>query len=96
MHFSTLTFIALSALTLSAEATCPNFAKDSSTNVAIYHSSNKISSSSSLSHMLKPRASDLKEVAESHLKTLIPGVEFRENGDSYTDAVTGVSHIYFT
>ncbi|KAH8144892.1 uncharacterized protein LAJ45_11098 [Morchella importuna] len=44
-----------------------------------------------------PRAdSDPKVIAAEHLKTIVPNVEFRENGDDYTDVDTGITHVYFT
>lgn len=46
---------------------------------------------------LRPRAnSDPKSIATEHIKGLAPGVEFRENGDDYTDVDSGITHVYFT
>lgn len=50
------------------------------------------------SSALRPRAvgSDPKVIAAEHLKGIVPNVEFRENGDDYTDVDTGITHVYFT
>jgi extracellular elastinolytic metalloproteinase len=35
-------------------------------------------------------------IAARHLRSISPGLDFKLNGDHYTDADTGVSHVFFT
>lgn len=64
------------------------------------HSEQAVTYTNSLSlneSALKPRAdSDPKTIATEHLKSLTPNVEFRDNGDHYTDEDSGITHVYFT
>lgn len=39
---------------------------------------------------------DHKTIATQHLKSLTPNVQFRDNGDHYTDEDSGITHVYFT
>lgn len=41
-------------------------------------------------------ASDPVEIAKAYLKNLAPDAELVSNGDHYTDADTGITHVYFT
>lgn len=64
------------------------------------HSEQAVTYTDSLSlsdSALKPRAAnDHKTIATEHLKSLTPNVEFRDNGDHYTDEDSGITHVYFT
>ncbi|PWW74191.1 hypothetical protein C7212DRAFT_283708 [Tuber magnatum] len=43
-----------------------------------------------------PRDNDPATIAIEYLKSIAPGVGFRPNNDQYTDADTGMTHVYFT
>ncbi|CUS09291.1 unnamed protein product [Tuber aestivum] len=43
-----------------------------------------------------PRDKDPAVIATKYLRLIAPGVSFRHNNDQYTDADTGVTHVYFT
>lgn len=60
-------------------------------------STHEVSYTSLSESSFQPRVgTDAKSIATEHLRSLAPGVEFRNNGDYYTDEDTGITHVYFT
>lgn len=58
-------------------------------NVAQYFGSGSVHAFSA------PLSTDPVAIAQAHVRELVPGSEFRDNGDSYTDT-NGISHVFFT
>ncbi|KAI5778556.1 Fungalysin metallopeptidase-domain-containing protein [Geopyxis carbonaria] len=92
MRYSILLGLAFSALTCTASAR-ESFSIPEAARTGSYINSKEVASSSQLR---RATGGDALKVATAHLKEIAPEAEFKVNGDEYTDADTGVTHLYFT